>query len=276
METRRQDGLHQVRQVQAAFRAAVQLQFQVEDSEIAGSPLPTADARTSFLLYEAGEGGAGVLRHLVDDPQALPALARTALERCHFALDADGWQDKGAQANGGEGCVAACYECLLSYTNQYDHDWLDRHIIKDWLEGLAGATVTPAAGHSDEPAHLDVLRAASNSLEQQWLDTLVAAGHLLPNDAQRTEYDGDVPIAKPDFTYLVQGAKVAIFIDGPIHDSDDAHLKDVSREAALQAQGFMCLRFSYKDVEDWPIKLAEHTWLFGAPASAGTKNGGGS
>jgi hypothetical protein len=35
--------------------------------------------------------------------------------------------------------MAACYDCLLSYTNQPDHRILDRFAVRDLLLRLAGA-----------------------------------------------------------------------------------------------------------------------------------------
>ena len=35
-----------------------------------------------------------------------------------------------------EDCEAACYDCLMSYSNQRDHRLLDRHLIRDWLLAL--------------------------------------------------------------------------------------------------------------------------------------------
>lgn len=73
--------------LQAALKVAVQTTFQLEDSELAAEPLPASGDRRLILLYEAAEGGAGVLRRLVDDPTVLPQLAREALSRCHFNPD---------------------------------------------------------------------------------------------------------------------------------------------------------------------------------------------
>ena len=51
--------------LQAALKNAIQVCFQLEDSELACEPLPCSDLRTQILIYESAEGGAGVLRRLV-------------------------------------------------------------------------------------------------------------------------------------------------------------------------------------------------------------------
>ena len=132
---------------QAALKRSIQAEFQLEDQELAAEPLPTADARNVLLFFEAAEGGAGVLRRLIDDQEAIARVAAAALELCHFA--ADGTDLKRAK-HASEDCEVACYDCLLSYGNQRDHRVLDRTAIRDLLLDLAGATTasddTPRRG----------------------------------------------------------------------------------------------------------------------------------
>jgi hypothetical protein len=115
--------------VQHALMRGVAVVFQLEEGEILGEPLPARDNRRAVLVYEATEGGAGVLNRLVEDPKALGKVAREALILMHFekvdeAISAgDAMLLIGGQ---GEACVRGCYRCLLSYFNQPDHELIDR------------------------------------------------------------------------------------------------------------------------------------------------------
>lgn len=73
--------------LQAAFKQAIQQHFQLEPRELACEPMPSPGDRQEILFYEASEGGAGVLRQLVEDPTVVPLLARRALRICHFDPD---------------------------------------------------------------------------------------------------------------------------------------------------------------------------------------------
>ena len=105
--------------LQPAIKNAIQALYQLEDNELAAEPLPDWDNRRLILLYESAEGGAGVLRQLVSDPQAIKNVARKALELCHF--DPDSGEDLRHAPGASEICEAACYDCLMSYSNQPDH-----------------------------------------------------------------------------------------------------------------------------------------------------------
>ena len=105
--------------------------FHYVNSSLVGDGVLDA-SHPEVLIYEASEGGAGVLRQIAEDPAVLPLLARRALEICHF--DPDTLEDRAART-----CGRACYECLLDYGNQPDHKDLDRALIRDHLQALARA-----------------------------------------------------------------------------------------------------------------------------------------
>jgi hypothetical protein len=75
------------------LKSAIQVCYQLEDNELATELLPSRLEPRLLLLYESAEGGAGVLRRLLDDPDAFGQIGRTALEVCHF--DPDTGEDRG-------------------------------------------------------------------------------------------------------------------------------------------------------------------------------------
>src|SRR5260370_30415966 len=128
--------------------------------------MPGSSDRNEILFYEASEGGAGVLRQLVDDPGAIAALARRALTVCHF--NPVTLEDELADA-----CGKACYRCLLDYANQPDHQLLDRGLIRETLRELLGAETRPAGGIGTREEPLFALRNKCDSkLVQKFLAAL--------------------------------------------------------------------------------------------------------
>lgn len=118
-----------------ALERGIEAQFQLEDSELMSERLPDAEERGRLLLTEAAEGGAGVLRRLQSDATALAEAAREALRIIHVD------PDTGTDLDGA--CGAGCYKCLLSYSNQMDHERIDRRVVIPLLLDLARATVHP-------------------------------------------------------------------------------------------------------------------------------------
>ena len=145
--------------LQHALMRGIAVEFQLEEGEILGEPLPDRHNRRAILAYEATEGGAGVLSRLIEDPDALNRVARRALEIMHFD-DVESAVAAGDPAllkeQEKEACVRGCYRCLLSYFNQPDHEMIDRanHDVQELLINIArgdvvlkaAPTVTGSAG----------------------------------------------------------------------------------------------------------------------------------
>jgi len=114
--------------VQHAILRGIEAVFQLEEGEMLAEPMPSRQDRNGFLLYEATEGGAGVLTRLVSQDTTLAAVARRALQIMHLDVGEgplpDSPEDLADEPEAA--CVAACYRCLMSYYNQPDHDSLDR------------------------------------------------------------------------------------------------------------------------------------------------------
>lgn len=266
----------------AALKKGIQAAFQLEDSELAAEPLPTEQDRNSILLFEASEGGAGVLRRLVKEPGALAAAARAALDVCHF--DADG-TDQAEGVGVAPPCEAACYHCLLSYGNQRDHGLLDRDLLGPLLAALATGTVTSSsptgqavvptpdpAGDtsqvdqasvttqpvSEEDAWAPLYRQYDSGLERQFLDLLRDAGGRPPTAAQQLiEYAS----TRPDFTYGPD--YTIVYVDGPHHDEPDQAERDAQIDEMLMDQGWDVVRFRYDRVDEWLSLMASRPTVFG-------------
>jgi hypothetical protein len=177
---------------QHALLRGIEAVFQLEQGEILAEPMPDRDERNGFLLYEAAEGGAGVLTRLVSEPTMLAEVARTALRILHFDIDgeADLTGDASALIDAPDtACVAACYRCILSYYNQPDHELLDRRDApaRDLLLRLARATTTglraPAASRSAPGEGAGPLAPAADAGLARWLELARARG-LPPPDAE--------------------------------------------------------------------------------------------
>ena len=238
--------------LQAAFKQAIQQHFQLEPRELSCEPMPSPRNREEVFFYEVSEGGAGVLRQLVDDPVVVPNLARRALAICHY--DPETLEDRAADR-----CGKACYECLLDYANQPDHKDLDRALIRDILAALARSECRPAGGEGSRAERLAALRTRCDSrLEKRWLDRLDELGLRLPSDAQ---YRIPTYATQPDFFY--RDAAAAIYIDGPPHDSPHQVREDDATTETLIGMGYIVIRFRHDD--DWLAIFHRHADVFGPP-----------
>ncbi|MFG0319180.1 MAG: DEAD/DEAH box helicase [Planctomycetota bacterium JB042] len=243
--------------LQAALKAAIQVTFQLEESELAAEPLPVPADRRLLLFYESAEGGAGVLRRLVSEPSLFGRVVRNALDVCHF--DPETGEDRRHAEHATEDCAAACYDCLMSYMNQPDHSAVDRFKIRDLLLRWRDGTVEGGeSDHSPEEHFEQLSRLAGSELERAWLARVRDLGLRLPTEAQkRIESCGTTP----DFYY--GDAQTAVYVDGPHHAHPDRQARDRDQESCLEDLGLTVLRFGHQD--DWDALLRERPDVFGVP-----------
>ena len=168
--------------VQHAILRGIEAVFQLEEGEMLAEPMPTRDVRKGFLLYEATEGGAGVLTRLVGQEGSLAAVAREALRIMHLAVGdgplPDAPSDLADQP--GAACVAACYRCLMSYYNQPDHEALDRRDedARAMLLRLAHARTAP---RESRPSPAPGPAAGEGSREERWRAEALRRGIPAPD-----------------------------------------------------------------------------------------------
>ena len=242
--------------LQAALKNAMQVCFQLEDGELAAEPLPSEADRRQILFYEAAEGGAGVLRQLVEDPEALAEVARTALDLCHF--DPETGEDLRRARLAREDCEAACYDCLMTYSNQRDHRAArsPRHALAAGGAARRRASkLSPTAASRAE--HLAMLKrtvrfAARGALARPHREPRPASARAAPRCSSSRA------ARVPDFIYDDQNA--VVYVDGPPHDYPERQNRDREQEEALEDAGFTVVRFDVD--EHWDDVIAAHQSVF--------------
>lgn len=237
--------------LQAALKRGIEMTFQIEEAELVAEPLPKSDERRTLMFYEAAEGGAGVLTRLVSEPASLREAAGTALQMMHYGKPEDGrWQFEALEAMDRRICEAGCYQCLLSYFNQPDHENINRRNADalKLLVALANAEVHLSFSTAAPTGSLSQLRVPSQNLTAQWLQVVTQSGFRLPDAT-------DVPVLQGAAIAAGQyaTARALVFL-API--SPDLH-------AVLRDKGWQVLDFA--DQSQWPARFEAHPEVFGSP-----------
>lgn len=244
--------------VQAALKRGIEMTFQIEESELVAEPLPTSEERKALMFYESAEGGAGVLTRLTTEPDGLAQVASAALELMHFSKPGEPWSmaslDSLEQKHEGMSiCEAGCYQCLLSYFNQPDHDHINRRNpdALNLLVALANARVSmPTVADAAKTA--TPAPEADRSRLTEWLTALDQAGLQRPDATQVAIHQGAATAAGQ-----YKAARALVFLE-PI----TAELRDM-----LADKGWQVLDFS--DQARWPELFAHHSNIF-AGSGGGT------
>lgn len=257
--------------LQYALKRGIEAVYQLEESELMAEPLPGRDNRQSILFFEAAEGGAGVLTRIATEPKALQAVAAEALRIMHFQAPepGQGWKKseltQELDEHGEPLCEAGCYRCLLSYYNQPDHPLIDRQdkeadgqLLDILCQLTDSASTLGSQGRAPEQHSAELERMSSSSLEKAWLAYVQEHSYLKPDRAQHTLNAAGV---NADFFY--DDYSLAVFIDGPHHDTDSQKSKDAEANRKLEDLGFIVVRFP-KEQDQWPAIFAANADLFGA------------
>lgn len=238
--------------LQAALKRGIEMSFQIEESELVAEPLPRGDERQALMFYEAAEGGAGVLTRLASEPQSLSQVAGAALRLLHYKPPVSGiWSLDELNALeetddlGNHICEAGCYQCLLSYFNQPDHEHINRRNTDalKLLVALANAQVeTVATTNATKTKETE----PTSDLTEHWLATISAAGLRLP-DASRVSINQGEAIAAGQY----KDTRTLVFLE-PVAATLRAQLND---------KAWQVLDFS--DRNQWSAGFAAHADIFG-------------
>jgi very-short-patch-repair endonuclease len=233
-----------------ALRRGIEQTYQIEASELASERIGSGEHR-GILFYEASEGGYGILRGLVEERDAFARVAAGALAVCHY--DPETLEDRNPD------CVRACYDCLLSYSNQRDYPMLSRSLVRDLLGELTRCETHPMVKGRDYESHYQWLRGLTDSrseLERKFLDHIYNTRRRLPDDAQRPL--ADHPGTIPDFYY---DKYVCVYCDGSVHDEPAQREKDEKLRRELEDLGYRVIVIRYdRDIEE---QIAAYPDVFG-------------
>lgn len=256
--------------LQYALKRGIEAVFQLEESELMAEPLPTRDNRQAILFFEAAEGGAGVLTRIATEPDAMAAVAEKALQIMHY-LPRENGQRRTTESlieeldhNGQPLCEAGCYRCLLSYYNQPDHALIDRKDkeangeLLDILCRLTSAESTQGSqGRSPEIHDAELDRTAGSGLEKAWLAYVSTHGYRKPDHGQRV-----ISAAKTCADFFYDDLNLAVFIDGPHHETAAQRAVDERINRDLDDLGFLVVRFP-KEQSRWSDIFKQNADLFG-------------
>lgn len=245
----------QMATLQSALKRGITQVFQVEESEIVAEPLPDSKNRNAILFYEAAEGGAGVLGRLAQSSDQLAAIAKQALEIMHFEIAKlprpFAGKDLSAvevrNASGERVCEAGCYQCLLSYFNQPDHEIINRNdgAILDLLAQLAQSSVKPAS-ESSLPKFAAKHNNKSSPLDA-WLAEIKRLGLRVP-DATHIEITAANSVADAHY----KTSRTLIFLSEP-----SAELRTYAADRAFHIIVFPA------NSAAWPELFNTHSDIFG-------------
>ena len=151
--------------------------------------------------------------------------------------------------------MAACYDCLMSYSNQPDHQVLDRLLIRDSLLAFAAGKVDASPARcpmtSTGPGWTGCATRTSSGVP----GPLDHGGYRLPDEAGMLIAEAST---KPDFLYTDQvlpSTSTADPTSTRIGSSGTAHSSPHWRTWA----GLCCASAA----DDWPALLAAHPVTFG-------------
>ena len=148
-------------------------------------------------------------------------------------------------ALGNHQCEAGCYQCLLSYFNQPDHEHINRRNADalKLLVALANAQVQPV---TSSPATVVSTTSVDEPLDV-WLSALRQTGAIQP-DAVNVSVNNGAATAAAQY----KASRALVFLSAV----------DDQTTSVLQDKGWQVLDFS--DASRWPQQFAAHADVFGS------------
>jgi hypothetical protein len=232
------------RTLKEALYQGILVEFDLDEQGLSTflKPAPGAHGDLTIVIHETSEGGSGALHDLTDpNKNRFERAIKEALDVLHV--------------NDADACERACYECLMSYYNQREHPLFDRNLAIPWLRATQSMSLDPIEGGPDREHFEQLLQACESNLERKVLQTVWDEGLQLPDEAQKTIYDGDEPVVEADFYFEADGRAqpVVVFVDGPVHEKEHVRQNDEKKRNRL-------LRMNYRYISISDPEEVHETW----------------
>ncbi|SFK86004.1 DEAD/DEAH box helicase [Geodermatophilus ruber] len=224
-----------------ALMAAIGTHFGVELGELSGHVFPHPEGETKptgrrILIYEMDEGGVGVVDR-VAVPETWQALAAKALDMLHS--NADGTDQPDA-------CLDSCYECLRTFYNQWNHEYLDRTLVIPFFAANArGATITA----QDTSGDWDVILTEYASRTEKWMVQAIKDARLPAPTAAHIGLPPASPVAEADLHWQGEGLNLAVLLDGGVHDDPTIAADDAEKRRKLRDRGYSVLVIRHDNLQ---------------------------
>jgi hypothetical protein len=228
--------------------------LEIEADEIAYFSHKDGAGGWTLVFYETAPGGAGYLEQLA---RGLGRWAGAAHERL-FEHD----------------CEKACYRCLKSSRNQFDHALLNKELVRDILFKFSEAESTGGpregkVGEGRESAIAWLQTTIVDTTPDSQIDSpielalleAIREGARLPEPVAQHEVNLDSEGTRtiPDFAY--PDRKIAIYCDGfAYHGTRDALESDARKRNALQSMGWVVLGFWGRQILRNPAACERQIW----------------
>jgi hypothetical protein len=221
-----------------ALIRGIEIAFNLDEGEISGfvSNIESKDGEMDIVIFETAEGGVGSLNSILQKNR-FEQIISTTLELLH---EEDNKNSKG--------CLKACYECLLNFYNQKEHENYDRNIILPFLKRFTEIVIKKESNLDNNIILEKLVKKCKSSFEKDILYELAKKNVPLPDESQKIIYDGNVPIAEADFYY--NDKNLILLIDGGPHQYDYVSKMDDIKRRKLKNLGYRVHSISYNCIEE--------------------------
>ena len=230
--------------------------FCLSDVDLLGFVTYGRNKEFRIVIYETEEGGSGFLKLLTNEHKWYKLFVSKMPEMIHFVIENSKIKDNVESID--RGCKDACYDCLKNYRNQFEQEYLNRHLVRPYLDEIISSHLDLVEDYQ-APTTTFNLEDFDSLLERQFIEKLDEFNMRRPDQPKKPIVDPDsgAPFTNIDFFY---NPKLCVFIDGPPHDPATnlrQHEKDENITSELELMGYDVFRLKLYDDSRYEVDFAE-------------------